>query len=401
MSSTPVFVNGQQASASAFMAKLEAIQELGSDVLQSLNSAQKNTLVELNRRLEAIRSRNTRAARITSPGQAVKFVVSDFTEIDQNDTVATVRADSSIVTLKERAIPAEAVIQSNIFSANKGSIEALSAAQTIMRVSTFDNTIPIGTFFITLAEALMLNRFIIDIIPTPSTPTIAVSVSTDGVTYTSASKVIVNGYVVNVWLSSTLVKYIQVQITPAMSDNLGGDFYTFGITNFSAQATEFYLRSDFLSKVLQFTANSEYVVFNAVADPNILYYISIYIDGSLQAPFTEIIPGDIIQIGYSQNTLITTTTSAPNFLMELPASLYPSTLQVTENDIPMRIAFGLSPVDPNVGNLQHEYVIASTDYMGYNLELLNSSGNYDAPRTFNVSYVSGQPSGWTLVATTT
>jgi hypothetical protein len=401
MSSTPVFVNGQQASASAFMAALEAIQALGSGVLQNLTTAQTDTLVEFNKRLEAINARRTRTARIVAPEQSVKFVVSDFTDIDQVDTVATIRANSSMVTLKEKAVPAEATVQSIIFTANKGSIESLNSAQSIMRVSTFDGSIPTGTFSITLAKALTLNQFIIDIVPSPSTPTITVSVSSDGVTYTSATQVIINSYVVNVLLPSTLVKYVQIQITPAMPDDLNGDSYTFGVTDFSAQATEYYLRSDFLSKIIQFYANSEFVIFNAPTDSNILYYLSIWEDGTQQTPFIEINPGDAVQVGTSVNSTVTTTTGTSNFLAELPASLYPNTLQVSENGNAKTVAFGLMPEDNNLSNMQHEYVTVIPDFIGYSLQLLSSNGNYNAPRTFTISYVSGEPLGWALVATTT
>lgn len=389
MASTPLFVNGQQASASVFAKALEAVQNLGSQVLEDLTSAQIDTLVEFNKRLESINARRNRAARVIAPEQAVKFVVSDFTDIDQSDTIATVRADSAAVSLKERAVPAEAVILSNTFSANKGSVEALDAAQTIMSVSTFDGTVPTGTFNITLVTALTLNQFIINIVATPSAPTISVSVSSDGLTYIPATQVSVNGYVVTVWLASTLVKFIKMQITPAMPDELNGNSYTFGITNFSAQATEYYLRSDFLTKVMQFEGNSEYVVFNAINSPNIQYYLSVWPEGSSQAPFVEVNPGDAVQLGLLQQSTVITSSGSPNVLAQIPSDLYPSTLTVMEGQTKRKVALGLLPSDPKLSELQHEYVTAVPNSTGYALELLSASGSYSPPRTFLVSYVYG------------
>lgn len=400
MSSTPLFINGQQSSASKFVSALEQIRSMGTGVLENLTAAQVNTLVEFNRRLQAINSRRTRANRITAPEQAAKFIVSDFIDIDQADTVATVRANNASVTLKERAIPAEAVVQSTIFTANEGSIEALNPAQTIMTVSTFDGTIPTGTFNITLITALTLNQLIINSVASPSSPTVSVSVSSDGVVYTPATRVIVNGYVITAWVPSMLVKHIQIQITPAMPDDLNGDAYTFGITSLVAQATEYYLRSDFLSKPIKFFASSENVVFNANSDPDILYYLSIWPDGFQQAPFIEIASGDTVQLGSPVSITVTTTSGAPSYLGLLPSNLYPNTLQVTENGIPSKIAFQLSPQDSHLSNMQDEYVIVTQSFTGYTLELLNASSVYNTPRTFTISYVSEQPFGWTLVATT-
>lgn len=389
MSSMPVFVNGQQGSASMFEEALTTVQNLGSSVLEALTSAQVDTLIAFNVRLEAINARRTRASRVISPQQAVKFVVSDFTDVSQDNTVATVRANSSSASLKERAIPAEAVIQSNTFTANTGSIEALDAAATLMRVSTFDGTIPTGTFNITLVTSLKLNHFIIDTVASPSTPTIVVSVSQDGLTYTQATQIAISGYVVNVYLPSTIVKYVRIQITPAMSDELNGDSYTFGITSFSAQATEYYLRSDLLTKVTQFTPKSEYVVFNAVSDPNIQYYLSIWVDGNTQAPFVEISPGDAVQIGEKVTTAVMPPPFQPNFLANITSELYPSTLSVTEGGVPSKVTLGLAATDPNIANMQGEYVSAIESSLGYELILINAANVYHAPRHFVVSYVYG------------
>ncbi len=387
--STNPFQLGQQASASAFMAALTALQSQGASVLKNIETAQLETLVEFDRRIQAIGERRARALRVASPEQAIKFVVSDFTDIDQANTTCTVRADSTSVSLRERAEPAEAVIRTNNFSANKGTIQALDSAQDILRVGTDDFSIPTGQFDITLTESLELSQFIIDIVATPSTPTIVVSVSNDGVTYTPATSISIQGYVVTVYLSSMELKYIRIQITPAMPDNLNGNTFTFGITNFTAQATTFQLRSDFLSKTIQFFPQSEFVVFDAISDSRIQYYLSIYEVGVVAAPFTEVNPGDAIQIGTLVSNPVTTNASFPYSLGALPSNTYLNTLKVTENGVEKIIAPGLLPTDLGVDNLQKEYVVLIPTSLGYDLALLNGSQDYNPPRTFQVSYVFG------------
>ena len=387
--STNVFTLGQEASASAFMTALKNLQSLGAGALNTIETAQLETLIEFERRGTAIAGRRTRAERILSPEQSMKFVMSDFSDIDQANTVCTIRADSASVTLRERAEPAEAVIKTNNFSANKGTIQALNSAQTILRVGTDDFSIPTGQFDITLVEALTLSQVIVDIVATPSQPTIVVSVSEDGITYVPATTVTLNGFVVTVQLPSLEIMNIRIQITPAMPDNLNGNTFTFGITNFSAQATTYQLRSDLLTKTLQFSPQSEFVTFEANPDSRIEYYLSIYASGTTQAPFVELSPGDSVQIGTSVSQTVTTNPSVPYFLGSAPTEIYVNTLSVTENGVAARIAPSLSPEDPNVDDLQHEYVVLIPTSIGFDIALLNATQNYNAPRTFVVSYVYG------------
>lgn len=68
----------------------------------------------------------------------------------------------------------------------------------------------------------------------PSNPTIVVYGSADGVNLVQASQVSLNGYRVNAWFPSKNIRYLQIRITPAMPDTLGGSTYTFGITSVSA-----------------------------------------------------------------------------------------------------------------------------------------------------------------------
>jgi hypothetical protein len=388
-----VFQFNQESSASKFMAALEAIQSLGTGVLDSIETANSTTLVQFDIRLQATNARRVRAWRVLAPQQAAKVVVSDFSDIDQVNTVATVRADSASVSLKERAAPAEAAIRSTTFTVPTGNVQALNNAQSIVRVTTSDGSTPTGQFNIELVAALSISQLTIDIVASPGTPTVTVATSSDGVTYTQANNVAVNGYQITVFLPSIEVKFIQMQVTPSHPDNLNGSSFTFGITDISAAATTYQLRSDFLTKTQQFNPKSEFVVLNAPADPNILYYLSIWPEGSPQAPFVELNPGDTVQIGTGFSTIVTTSIGNPNVLASAPATLYPSTVSITETTTGFtgitRIAQGLSPTDPNILSLQDEYVVIVPLSTSYNIQLLNAEQQYNPPRTFEVSYVYG------------
>lgn len=389
-----VFQLGQEASKSAFVAALTTLQAQGTKVIGTLEIARLDSLVEFDRRLQAINARRIRAWRIVNQEQAVKFVVSDFTDIDQANTTGTVRADSTSVSLKERAVPAEAVIKSKVFSSNKGTVEALDAAQTILRVHTDDGTTPTGQFDIELVTALTINQLVIDIVATPSAPTILVSSSVDGLTYTSADKVAINGYRINVWLPSQEVRFIRMQIIPSHPDDLNGTSWTFGITNFGAQATEYHLRSELLTRTIRFAPKSEFVVFEATADPNIQYYLSVNASTEVSGPFVEINPGDSVHIGTLVDETITTNPSfAQGMIAVLPLTTYLNTIVVKEviggNKVEMRFAPGLIQTDPNRTYLLHEYVGLSKTSVGYNLMLVRADGVYTTPRTFEVSFVFG------------
>lgn len=387
----PVFQQGQEASKSAFVAALTGIQSTGAGVLNTLVNARVGSLIDFERRLQGINARRTRAWRVTAPTEAIKFVVSDFTDVDQANTTGTVRADSASVSLKERALPAQAVIKTKVFSTNKGTVEPLDATQTVFRVHTDDGSAPTGQFDIELVTPLSINHLIIDIVATPSSPAIVVSSSGDGLTYTQATNVALNGYRINAWLPIQEVRFVRLQITPSHPDTLNGTTFTFGITNFSAQATQYHLRSEFVTKTLTFAPETEFVVFDAAADPNVQYYLSINAVGSPAGPFIGVNPGDAVQVGTLVSGNFSTNVSFPSLIAALPSNVYFPSIQVSENGGPKRVAPGLTQSDPNIRSLINEYVGTSPTSLGFNLSLVSSTGVFTPPRTFAVSYVFGPP----------
>jgi len=396
MSTTPPFQMGQQGSRSAFVAALTALQSQGEGVITTLMQDNIDLLIEFQRRQGAVNARRVRSNRIYTAEQAVKFVVSDFEDIDQADTTGTIRADSQSVSLRERAVPAEASAKTTKFSSSTGDIEALNAAQTILRVHTVDGSTPTGQFDIQLVTPLTINQLVVDIVATPSEPSVVVSTSQDGLTYIQATQLALNGNRITVWLASLEVKYIRIQITPSHPDDLNGDLFTFGIIDFSAQSTQFQLRSEFVTKPIMFAPKSQYVVLDAPVIPGVQYFLSLSIPGTT-APLVEITPGKYIQVpgtmAFNEPGVAIDDTGL--FAHTLPGDAYLTTLSVVDGGtgLPMKLAPGLSHIDINVSKLTNEYVGIESRSVDSSLYLVkhNFNGSVDPGRTFDISYVSGPP----------
>lgn len=387
-----IFTMGQQASASAFLAALEAIQVQGSGVLATLQTAQSDTLLEFERRLSAINARRTRSYRISSPEKPVKFVVTDFLDVDQGNTTGTLRADSGAFTLRERAQLAQAQIQNLLFSSNTGTIENLNPSQNIYTVHIDGSgSIPTGQFDITLQAALTLSQLIIDIPATPSQPSITISISSDNITYTKANNISIAGYRITAWLPSILTKYVRVVITPTHPDDLSGTAFTFGVVDFSANSTEYQLQSSFITKPILFTPNSASLVFDAQSDPNITYYLAIGLPAEA-VPFIAINPGQVVPIPGTTTASITAIAIDNTGLLaySVPANTYMTTFEVIDanTNLSMRLAPNLSPTDSRISQLTNEYIAPQPDT---SLRLIRSDSIYDPTRSFNLSYVSGPP----------
>lgn len=277
----PIFQLGQQGSKSVLWNALQAIFEQGSDVLQDVENARINTLVAFENRLSSINGRRLRANRIPVSGSYGSFLTSDFTGIDQGQTTATVRSDSSSVSLREKAQPLKIVVRSKTFSTSVGSADAMDPNGVLYRVTT-DGTIPVGTFDIELRTPLSLSLLIFDIASSPSSPTIDVSTSADGISYVEAVEVSMSGYRCNAILASTEVRYVRIAVTPTHPDDLSGTSFTFGITSFIGTGVEYSLQSDFVSKPLVFTPNTAQLVLASTdTDPRISYFLSLQFNNSV------------------------------------------------------------------------------------------------------------------------
>lgn len=153
-------------------------------------------------------SRQLRAARIDAPDILCLFVMSDLLDIDQSLTSATIRADASAITLRERTQPSDATIRNLLFATNTGSIEQFTG---MYRVTVEDGSTPTGTFQIELFNPSELTVVDFDIVSLPSDPGIQVFASADGVTQVAASAISRSRYRVNACSdASSYTDYAQV-----------------------------------------------------------------------------------------------------------------------------------------------------------------------------------------------
>jgi hypothetical protein len=97
-----------------------------------------------------------------------------------------------------------------------------------------------------------------------------------------------NGDQLNVWLPNTPTQYIQVVITPAQPDNLGGTTYTFGITDLSGASVDYNLVSDLCFEPISFPVQSAQVQLVADTASGLTYYLALY-DGSSPAPAATVV----------------------------------------------------------------------------------------------------------------
>ena len=333
------------------MAALARLQAQGQSVLDGLAQMRLDTLLRFQQDLSTLNGFRQRAYRLPVQDIAGQFLVSDMLDIDQAATSATVRADSSSVTLRKRSSPAQPTVQSTQFSTSAGSIEQFSG---MYRVSTQDGRAPTGTFDIQFFSGSNLTLLIFDIVMSPSDPAIAVLVSAAGVSYEAAKQLTRNGYRVSAWLPQDEVKYVRIAITPSHPDTLGGSSYTFGLTSFSAYMVDFQMQSEFATKTIQVTPGSSQMQLVAEDGDGFVYSLSL----GAGAPYTGVAPGQILNVPGAID--VNGTPSAyldPNgsgmlwwkdetgtFRNLLPASLYKGSLSITDAaGAPVRLAPGLNP----------------------------------------------------------
>ena len=284
-----IFEDGQQGSRAVFVAALAALQAQGQAVLDGLAQTETDTLLRIQQDLSALNGCRQRAHRLPVQDTAAQFLTSDLLDVDQPATSATVRADSSSVTLLERSNPGEPAVQSAQFSTSDGSIEQFSG---MYRVTTDDGNAPTGTFSIQLYAGASLTLIIFDMVMSPSSPTISVQVSPTGITYTPATQIACNGSRVSAWLPAGEIKYVQIAITPSHPDTLGGSAYTFGLTDFTAYQVDYQMQSEFQTQYIDVTPGSSQLQLVADNNDGLVYSLSL---GS-GAPYTGVAPGQVLDV---------------------------------------------------------------------------------------------------------
>jgi hypothetical protein len=384
MSTSPSITNGQQASASVLNQSFTGLQTQGNAILDLLTQIQLTTLVDYSHRMTALASKQQLAARVQAADIVGLFVVSDFDDIDQGLSTATIRIDTSAATLRERRVPSTALVTSTSFSSSSGSVAALNQDQTLLSVTS--STTPIGTFTLQLQEAVGLSVLSIDLVSMAAAPTISIQVSPDGLVYTPASSISLNGSSLTAWFPASNVVFIQVILTPAQPDNLSGNTYTFGITDFSATTVSYNLVSDIYFRQLQINPTSQNLLFRAQGTPGIIYHL-LFSNGDGYLAVTD---GSIVSIpGVTPVNQTAIAINAQGVLQSEPISvnLYVNSMTVTNTTtgVEIPVVFGLSATDPHVGLLTKP--IAGVD--GSTITILPIPAS--TTDVYEVSYLFGPP----------
>ena len=387
MSTSPTIANGQQSSAALANQTFADLQAQGNAILNLLTEIQLTTLVDFDQCLTAVQSKQQRAARVKATEVAALFVVSDLDGINQGLTTATVRVDTASATLRERRIPNTALVTSTAFSASSGLVNSLNQNQTLFSVNSA--TTPTGTFTLQLQEAVALSVLTIELAAMSSSPIVAVQVSSDGLVYTPATSVSLNGSVLNAWFSKTEVLFIQIVLTPAQPDAMGGNIYTFGITDFSATTVSYNLVSDIYFKTLTLVPEAQSLLFRAQGSGSILYNLLLS-DGTDPSSYLAVQDGSIVPVpGVTSTTTPGVTIGAGGVLaIVIPANVYPNTLSVTDTtaNALLPVIVGLSPTDPNLASLNRTVAVLN----GATITILPVPGRLTD--VFTVSYLAGPAS---------
>ena len=278
------FQAGEEASASKLNQDLEAVRALG----QAVMDEQTTKLLDLERALNSLNGRRQRAGNSVEPTALAVFAVTDLLSTDQNQTTATVRIDTGAVTLRERPQIVTAQIKSTQFSSSTGTVTPLDNDQQMYQVYCPDGSIPAGVFLLELMSPLDLTLLVIDISAMMSQPTITLEVSADGLVWVPA-QVEQNGYSLTGVIPPTVVRYVRLSMTPAQSDNIGSQTFTFGLTDFSASAVEFQLASEWVSLPVTFSPLGQNVQLVTDNDSRLSFYLALAADNS--QPFAAVTPG--------------------------------------------------------------------------------------------------------------
>lgn len=168
--------------------------------------------------------------------------------------------------------PSNALVKNLQFATNTGAIEQFTG---MYRVHVVDGSKPVGTFQIELFNAAELAVVIFDIVSLPSDPGIRVFASADGITQVEASAISRSGYRVNAWFPNMAVKYLKIEISPTHPDTIGGNTFTFGLTSFSAEAVDYALFSELVTKPVVFKPQTVQGRFRAAdSGADVGYYLS-------------------------------------------------------------------------------------------------------------------------------
>jgi hypothetical protein len=355
---------------------------------------QLTTLVDYQRRLTAMNFRQQQAALVQAPGIVLRFAVSDFDNIDQGQSTATIRADAGTANLRERRQPDQVLVNTTQFSSSVGTVQSIDSDSTLFSVYS-PNGVPVGTFNMTLATVVGVSFLSIDVSAMASSPIIEVQISSNGLTWTPATTISLTGSTLSVWLPEALTKYIQVVMTPTHPDNLGGSTYTFGITDLSGTSVDYNLVSDAYFVPQTFFVQTPQVQLVGEDDPNITYFLTLG-----DANDASIVPVNIVATPNTpislpnltfNNELLPITSGivgeSSSFLLPNTGLIEQSVEVFTSEGVQLPVVWGLSPTDTHKSDVTSQIaVINEVEGPGYQIQIVPTPEN---GLHFRVEYYTG------------
>ena len=231
-------------------------------------------------------------------------------------------------------------------------VTSLNQNQTLLSVNS--STVPTGTFTLQLQQAVALSVLTLELSAMSSSPTVVVQVSGDGLVYTPAANMSLNGSILNAWFPNTAVRFIQIILTPAQADSLGGSIYTFGITDFSASTISYNLVSDIYFQPVTLTPQTQSLLFRAQGTGSLIYNLLLN-DGVDPASYVPVTDGSTIAVpGVTSTTTNAIAINGSGVLgIVLPGNVYPNSVTVTDTtaNANLPVIVGLSPTDPHLASL--------------------------------------------------
>lgn len=380
-------------SAEAINSVIDELMVSGQASIDELVASRENTLIQFNNKLVVLNNKKIQSNRIGEIGVPAKFLVTDFQDINQSRTTASIRADVGGVSLQERREPTEATINKITFSTSVGTADVLnqvvadkSGLKLLYKVMA--DTVPTGIFNIQLNEALGSSLILFDIIDSPADPDIKAFVSTNGISYVEAKSVNKYGYRLAAIFDPQEVKYIRLQISPSLPDILGGSIYTFGLTDIHVLSAQFHRRSDFYSKTINMASESDKLKFVCDSDPGLTYFLSF----NSTSPIS-VSNGSIINVPSTERIILTHVSmdTVGKLGFTLPSDVYLSTVEVryTSSGTAIMLAPDLSHLTTGLSN---KYI--TIDSSG-NMYFIVYNHLADAGKEFNITCSRG-PSSFTV-----
>ena len=154
------------------MAAFNVLWNQGENILNTLTNYRNLSLVDFQQQVEALNSRLQRANRISAPYTTVNFVTTDFLDIDQTQTSATVGPTHRPGCKREIHNDERCHLEPDLCHLGWNG-QAISTDNSLYRVSKTDGSIPTGTFTVQLVQSLNMTVLTFDLAAMPPTPSLA------------------------------------------------------------------------------------------------------------------------------------------------------------------------------------------------------------------------------------